>query len=59
MAKQAPSKNHQDIIKLVNARKIYQMGTEQVNALAGVDITFKKASFWAIPAPPPGPPEPR
>ncbi len=51
MAKQAPSKNHQEIIKLVNARKIYQMGTEQVKALAGVDITFKKGSFWAIMGP--------
>lgn len=50
MAKQAPSKNS-EIIKLVNARKIYQMGTEQVKALAGVDITFKKGSFWAIMGP--------
>ena len=51
MVKQAPSKNHHEIIKLVNARKIYQMGTEQVKALAGVDITFKKGSFWAIMGP--------
>jgi len=51
MAKQAPSKNHQEIIKLVNARKIYQMGTEEVKALAGVDITFNKGSFWAIMGP--------
>ena len=51
MATQAPSKNHQEIIKLVNARKIYQMGTEQVKALAGVDITFNKGSFWAIMGP--------
>jgi putative ABC transport system ATP-binding protein len=51
MAKQAPSKNHQEILKLVNAHKIYQMGTEQVNALAGVNITFKKGSFWAIMGP--------
>jgi putative ABC transport system ATP-binding protein len=51
MAKKAPSKNHQEIIKLVNARKIYQMGTEQVKALAGVDITFNRGSFWAIMGP--------
>jgi putative ABC transport system ATP-binding protein len=51
MAKQAPTKNQQEIIKLVSARKIYQMGTEQVKALAGVDITFKKGSFWAIMGP--------
>jgi putative ABC transport system ATP-binding protein len=50
MAKQAPS-NNQEIIKLVNARKIYQMGIEQVKALAGVDVTFKRGSFWAIMGP--------
>ena len=49
MAKQAPSNN--EIVKLVDARKIYQMGTEQVNALAGVNVTFKKGSFWAIMGP--------
>ena len=51
MDKQAPSENHQEIIKLVNARKIYQMGTEQVKALAGIDVTFNKGSFWAIMGP--------
>jgi putative ABC transport system ATP-binding protein len=51
MDRQAPSENHQEIIKLVNARKIYQMGTEQVKALAGIDITFNKGSFWAIMGP--------
>src|SRR4030042_337191 len=49
MAKQAPSNN--EIVKLMDARKIYQMGTEQVNARAGVNITFKKGSFWAIMGP--------
>jgi putative ABC transport system ATP-binding protein len=51
MVRQATSENHQEIIKLVNARKIYQMGTEQVKALAGVNITFNKGSFWAIMGP--------
>jgi len=51
MTKQAPSNNTKEIVKLVNARKIYQMGTEQVNALAGVNITFMKGSFWAIMGP--------
>jgi putative ABC transport system ATP-binding protein len=51
MAKQAPSEHNREIIKLVNARKIYQMGTEQVKALAGVNITFNKGSFWAIMGP--------
>lgn len=47
----AQSTNHQEIIKLENARKIYQMGMEQVKALAGVDIAFNKGSFWAIMGP--------
>jgi putative ABC transport system ATP-binding protein len=51
MAKQAPSSDNQEIVKLVNARKIYQMGTEQVKALAGVNVSFKKGSFWAIMGP--------
>src|SRR4030066_1183156 len=50
MAKQTPS-NNKEIVKLLNACKIYQMGTEQVNALAGVNITFNKGSFWAIMGP--------
>jgi putative ABC transport system ATP-binding protein len=51
MDKQTPSENHQEIIKLVDAHKIYQMGTEQVKALAGIDVTFNKGSFWAIMGP--------
>ncbi len=51
MAKQAPSNNDREIVRLVNARKIYQMGTEQVKALAGVNISFKRGSFWAIMGP--------
>jgi len=39
------------IIQLENAHKIYQMGTAQVNALAGVSISFKSGSFWAIMGP--------
>jgi len=51
MKEKSSSSNHQEIIKLENARKIYQMGTEQVKALAGIDITFDKGSFWAIMGP--------
>ncbi|OHB74103.1 MAG: macrolide ABC transporter ATP-binding protein [Planctomycetes bacterium RBG_16_55_9] len=51
MSKQAPSTDHQAIIRLENARKIYQMGTEQVKALAGIDIAFNRGSFWAIMGP--------
>jgi putative ABC transport system ATP-binding protein len=41
----------QDIVRLESARKVYQMGAEQVHALAGVTISFKKGSFWAIMGP--------
>ena len=51
MKKQAPSTNHQEIIRLQKARKIYQMGTEEVKALAGIDISFHRGSFWAIMGP--------
>jgi len=48
---QSSPNDGQDIVKLENARKIYQMGTEQVKALAGVTVSFKKGSFWAIMGP--------
>lgn len=51
MVNRALSSDHQAIIRLENAQKIYQMGTEQVRALAGVTISFNKGSFWAIMGP--------
>jgi putative ABC transport system ATP-binding protein len=51
MKKPARATNHQEIIRLENARKIYQMGMEQVKALAGIDISFNRGSFWAIMGP--------
>jgi putative ABC transport system ATP-binding protein len=51
MKEQAPLTNHHEIIRLENARKIYQMGTEQVKALAGINVSFNKGSFWAIMGP--------
>jgi len=51
MLKRANEQTEEDIVKLEKARKIYQMGTQQVNALAGVDISFKRGSFWAIMGP--------
>ena len=51
MSKQALSNNHQEIIRLEDAYKIYQMGTEQVRALAGITVSFNKGSFWAIMGP--------
>ncbi len=31
--------------------KFYQMGTEQVHALAGVSVAFERGSFWAVMGP--------
>ncbi len=45
------SGNGQEIIKLDNATKVYQMGTEQVHALCGVNVKFEKGDFWAIMGP--------
>ncbi|HNS19584.1 MAG TPA: ABC transporter ATP-binding protein [Sedimentisphaerales bacterium] len=43
--------NEREIVRLDNARKVYQMGTEEVHALAGVSMTFEKGDFWAIMGP--------
>ena len=47
----APRNNSQEIVRLVNARKIYRMGAEEVRALAGVTVSFRRGSFWAIMGP--------
>lgn len=39
------------VIELKDVRKIYQMGTEQVHALAGITLSFEPGSFWAIMGP--------
>ncbi len=44
-------KDGREIVKLENAWKIYQMGTEDVKALRGVNVTFEKGDFWAIMGP--------
>ncbi|MHC4432017.1 MAG: ABC transporter ATP-binding protein [Planctomycetota bacterium] len=51
MDEQAPQDNGHEIVRLRNARKIYEMGTQEVNALAGVSVSFNKGSFWAIMGP--------
>ena len=40
-----------NLVRFENIHKIYQMGTQQVNALNGVSISFEKGSFWAIMGP--------
>src|SRR4030042_3190836 len=47
----ACSQEGKEIVKLEDARKIYQMGTQEVKALAGVTVSFKRGSFWAIMGP--------
>ena len=47
----AKSNSDIEIIKLEDARKIYQMGSNEVNALGGVTLSFKRGSFWAIMGP--------
>ncbi len=36
------------VVELKNIRKIYKMGSENVAALDGVSISFKRGQFWAI-----------
>ena len=51
MQPQVSDNSSADIVTLEDVRKIYQMGTEQVNALAGVSVSFQQGSFWAIMGP--------
>jgi putative ABC transport system ATP-binding protein len=51
MIKPASVDEQKEIVKLKDAHKIYQMGMEEVRALAGVNISFKNGSFWAIMGP--------
>jgi len=37
--------------QLEDAKKMYQMGTQEVKALDGVSISFRRGSFWAIMGP--------
>ena len=46
-----PDNPDDTIIQLENVYKIYLMGNQQVKALAGVSISFKRDSFWAIMGP--------
>ena len=40
--------NNGNAAELEDVHKIYLMGMTEVNALAGVSVTFKSGSFWAI-----------
>jgi len=41
MREQAPTGNNNEIVRLENACKIYQVGTEEVKALASINLTFR------------------
>jgi putative ABC transport system ATP-binding protein len=43
-----PSSSNDDIVRLEEAYKIYQMGRQEVRALAGVTVSFERGGFWAI-----------
>ena len=51
MIERVCSQEGKEIVKLEDAQKIYQMGTQEVKALAGVTVSFKRGSFWAIMGP--------
>ena len=51
MIAQGSAQGQKEIVRLEDAYKIYQMGTQEVRALAGVTISFKRGSFWAIMGP--------
>lgn len=47
---QKPSSS-EEILRLEDVRRTYIMGNQKVHALAGVSISIKKGSFWAIMGP--------
>lgn len=51
MFETATNQSNGAAVYLDNAHKIYQMGSQEVKALAGVTIHFKEGSFWAIMGP--------
>jgi putative ABC transport system ATP-binding protein len=51
MGEQALPNDQEEIIRLVDARKIYLMGMQEVKAISGITISFNKGSFWAIMGP--------
>lgn len=51
MREQTLSGDHQEIVRLDNACKVYQMGAAEVRALAGITVAFKRGDFWAIMGP--------
>ena len=40
-----------ELVRLIDVTKVYQVGQAEVRALAGVTISFRRGSFWAIMGP--------
>ncbi len=51
MGDRTPPVKGEGIIRLENARKVYRMGTQEVQALDGINMAFEQGSFWAIMGP--------
>ena len=54
MAAPSPNLTEADddvVVRLEDVHKVYRMGTTQVHALAGVSLSFGRASFWAVMGP--------
>lgn len=51
MIREAESNSNAKIVQLEDAYKIYRMGNQAVNALAGITLSFTRGSFWAIMGP--------
>ncbi len=45
------AESNSEIVHLEDAQKIYQMGNQDVKALAGITVSFTRGSFWAIMGP--------
>jgi len=46
-----PEKGANPVVKLEDVTKVYQMGSTEVRALDGVDLSIEAGSFWAIMGP--------
>ena len=51
MKTQGPDNCDETIVQLENLYKIYRMGNQDVKALAGINISFSRGSFWAAARP--------
>jgi len=51
MKQVSASDSDSEIVHLEDAEKIYQMGNQDVRALAGITVSFARGSFWAIMGP--------